>query len=60
MQDRPQILDDNSSLGWTSTQHSQALKQLFAENKEIQKSAEQLDLRPVHETTDEHPSPDDQ
>ncbi|KAJ8794694.1 hypothetical protein J1605_003003, partial [Eschrichtius robustus] len=41
--------------------HSQALKKTFAENKEIQKLAEQFVLlNLVYETTDKHLSPDGQ
>ncbi|XP_040328444.1 anterior gradient protein 2 homolog isoform X1 [Herpailurus yagouaroundi] len=41
--------------------HSQALKKVFAENKEIQKLAEQFVLlNLVYETTDKHLSPDGQ
>ncbi|XP_006085111.1 anterior gradient protein 3 isoform X2 [Myotis lucifugus] len=41
--------------------HSQALKKVFAENKEIQKLAEQfILLNLVYETTDKHLSPDGQ
>nr|CAI9699446.1 unnamed protein product [Rangifer tarandus platyrhynchus] len=41
--------------------HSQALKKAFAENKEIQKLAEQFVLlNLVYETTDKHLSPDGQ
>lgn len=41
--------------------HSQALKKVFAENKEIQKLAEQFVLlNLIYETTDKHLSPDGQ
>ncbi|XP_019506153.1 PREDICTED: anterior gradient protein 2 homolog [Hipposideros armiger] len=41
--------------------HSQALKKVFAENKEIQKLADQFVLlNLVYETTDKHLSPDGQ